>query len=81
MYLFINEDLHDLYSSLNTVRVIKSRMKWAEHVERMGNKRGVFRVLVGILEWKWPLGRPGVDGRELLGSIKRVEFLDYLKTG
>ena len=50
MYLFINEDLHDLYSSLNTVRVIKSRMKWAEHVERMGNKRGVFRVLVGILE-------------------------------
>jgi hypothetical protein len=50
--------LNDLYSSLNTVRVIKSRrMSWAGHVARMGERRGVYRVLVGKHER--PLGRPG----------------------
>ena len=40
-----NEELNDLYSSSNTVRVIKSRrMRWAGHVGRMGEERGVYRV-------------------------------------
>ena len=43
----------------NTVRVIKSRrMRWAGHVDRMGEGRGVYRVLVGKPEGKSPLGRP-----------------------
>jgi hypothetical protein len=43
-----NEELNNLYSSSNIVRVIKSRrMRWARHVERMGEGRGVYRVLVG----------------------------------
>jgi len=41
------------------VRVIKSkRMRWAGHVARMGQRRGVYRVLVGKLEGRRPLGRP-----------------------
>jgi hypothetical protein len=53
-----NDELHDLYSSPNIVRVIKSRrMRWVEHVARMGKGRGAYRVLVGRPEGKRPLGR------------------------
>jgi hypothetical protein len=48
-----------LYYSTNIVRVIKSRiMRWMGHVARMGEERGVYRVLVGKPEGNRPLGRP-----------------------
>ena len=54
-----NEELNDLYSSSNIVRVIKSkRIRWAGHVARMGEKKGICRVSVGKAEGKRPLGRP-----------------------
>jgi hypothetical protein len=58
-FLLHNEELNDLYSLPNIVRVVKSRrMRWTGHVARMGEERGVHRVLVGKPEGKKPLGRP-----------------------
>ena len=54
-----NEELSDLYSLPNIVRVVKSRrMRWAGNVTSMPEGRGVHRVLVGKPEGKRPLGRP-----------------------
>jgi hypothetical protein len=54
-----NEELSDLYSLPNIVRVVKwRRMRWMGHVARMDEGRGVYRVLVGKPEGKRPLGRP-----------------------
>jgi hypothetical protein len=53
-----NEELNDLYSSLNIMGVIKSRiMRWAGHVARMRAKRGAYRILVRRPEGRRPLGR------------------------
>jgi hypothetical protein len=54
-----NEELNDLYSLPNIVRLVKfRRMRWAGHVARMGEDRGVHRVLVRTPEGKRSLGRP-----------------------
>jgi len=54
-----NEELSDLYSSPNIVWVIKSRrMRWVGHVACMGERTGLYRVLLGKPEGKRPLGRP-----------------------
>ena len=54
-----NEELNYLYAWPHIVRVIKSRiMRWARHGARIGEGRGVYRVLVGKPEGKRPLGRP-----------------------
>ena len=54
-----NEELHSLYRSLHILRVIKSRsLRWADHVARMEEVMSDFKILIGTLAGKRPLGRP-----------------------
>jgi hypothetical protein len=63
-----NEELRDLYTSPNIIRLIKPRrMGWTDHVARTGKKRNVFGLLVGKPERKRPLGR---SGRRRVDNIK-----------
>ena len=52
------EKIHDLYSSPNIIRTIKSNTRWMEHALCMGDKRRVYAAFVGRPEGKRPLGRP-----------------------
>jgi hypothetical protein len=68
-----NEELHVLYSSPGTFRVIKARMiRWARHVAHMVEVRGAYNILVGRPEGRRPLGRPrrrwGITLRWSLGK-------------
>jgi hypothetical protein len=77
-----NDELHNLFSSPNIVKLIKSRrMRWAGQVARMGDGKGVYRVLVGRPESKKPLGRPSCRWEVTLrwtlgryGSMGRTGF-------
>jgi hypothetical protein len=79
-----NEELHNLYSSPNIIRHIKSRrVWWAGHVARIREERKVYRVLVGKPEGKRPLGRPRrrwddgirMDVREIgWGSVEWIQL-------
>jgi hypothetical protein len=69
-----NEERHNLYSSHSIIRMIKLRMRWAGNVERMGEKKNVYRLLVGKPEGKRPLGRPR---RRWIDNIK----MDILEIG
>ena len=75
-----NEELRDLYSLPNNVRVVKSRrMGWTGHVARMGEGRGVHRVLVGKPEGKRPFGKPR---RRWEDNIKMdLEEMEGVETG
>jgi hypothetical protein len=77
-----NEELNDLYSSPNIVRVIKlRRMRWAGNVACTGEERGVYRVLVGKPEGRRPLGRPR---RRWVDNIRKdlqevgCEYMDWI---
>jgi hypothetical protein len=77
-----NEELHNLYSTTIIIRIIKSRrMRWAGHVARMGEKRNVYRLLVGKPEGKRQLGRPRyrwIDNIKMDLSEVGVNVVDWI---
>jgi hypothetical protein len=82
-----NEEFHNLYSSSNIIRMIKSRwMTWVGHVARMGKMRNAYKILVGKPEGKKPLRRPmhkwednvKRDPREIgLENVKWIHLVKY----
>jgi hypothetical protein len=92
-----NDELYNLYSSPNIIKVIKSRrLMWARHVARMGEGRGIYRVLVWKPEGKRPLGSPrckwednikldlreiGIDGENWIRLAQdRVQWRAFVNT-
>jgi hypothetical protein len=80
---FHNDELHNLYSSPNKVRAIKSgRMRWAGHVESTGEERGIYKVLVGRSEGKRPLGRSRCrweDNIKMGLKKTRIDWADLIR--
>jgi len=71
-----NEELSDLYCSQNIFRLVKSRrMRWAGYVACMGDRRGVYRVLVGKPEGKRPLGRSRRRWEDIKMDLQEVWYL------
>jgi hypothetical protein len=72
-----NEELHNLYSLPNIIRILMSRrMRWAGHVTRMGEKKNVYRLLVRKPEGERPLGR---TRHRWIDNIKTDLFRDWIE--
>jgi hypothetical protein len=70
-----NEELHNSYSSPSLIRTIMPRrIRWAGHIERMVEKRNLYRIVVGKPQGKRPLGRPR---RRLVDNME----MDLTETG
>jgi hypothetical protein len=66
----LHNEFHNLYTSSDIIRVIKSRrMRWTEHMACMGEMRNAYNILVGKPEGKRPLGRPTHGGRVILEQV------------